>query len=112
MKELDELLQTPLDTDNPKVLAEQLATIEAWQAVVSSRYRKAQQDLSEIKAKCLYPPEKGMTVMDREIRLDADVAEYKNKADQLGDIADIIKRRISLGQTILKNVRTEIESGL
>ena len=112
MKELDELLKTPLDTEHPKVLAEQLATVEAWQAVVSSRYRQAQADLSEVKSKCLYPPEKGMTVMDREIRLDADTAEYKNKADQLGDKADIIKRRISLGQTILKNMRTEIESGL
>lgn len=112
MNELDDILKEPLDTEHPKVLAEQLATVEAWQAVVSSKYRMAQQELAEIKNKCLYPPEKGMTVMDREIRLEADTARYKNAADVLGDKADIIKRRISLGQTILKNMRTEQESGL
>lgn len=116
MEELETLLKTPLDTENPDKLLSQLAEVEAWQYIVSTKHREAKRTLDEMRKKLLLHDrdENGnkLTEYTRKIRLDGLVAQYREEADGLEDISEIIKRRISLGQTLSKSMQTEMRSGL
>lgn len=115
MEELEELkseLAEPLDTENGNNLSKQLANAEAWSARVSSLYRAAEKTLAEAKPKSLIPKSKDITELDRNIFLESELATEVSQVNLLKDFAEIIKRRISLGQTLLKNMTQEIESGI
>lgn len=111
-KELNDLLTTPLNVEDGNSIATQLSEVEAWSSFVAIKHRASEKELSEMKNKFLMPKDKGITEMDREIHLDAAVREFKEKSDLLNDYQEIIKRRISLGQTLLKNLKSERDSGL
>lgn len=114
--ELEKLLKEPLDTENPMVLHAQLSAAEAWQYIVSSRYRGAEAELARFKRQNMVfeRDESGnkMTEDTRKIRLAGLSADLQETASTLGDVADILKRRISLGQTLAKSMQTEQQSGL
>lgn len=115
MKELEplqELLKQDLHHDNGNVLSEQLAKCEAWSARVSTMYREAQSELFEIRRKCLLPKSKELTELDRTTDLEAATRDFQLKADILRDLQEILKRRISLGQTMLRSIRGEQEAQL
>jgi hypothetical protein len=112
LTEVVELLGVPLDTDNGSVLVAQLADVEAWQGLVSNKYRAAQALLAQNKSKFLLPKSKDWTDMDRTIQLEASVGEFQADVDRLRDMQEQIQRRISLGQTMLRGIRAEIDSNV
>lgn len=110
LEPLNEILATPLDINNPNLLSHQLVQVEAWQALVSVKYREAERDLSKVKGimfdDTLSSEDKRKNALVYAIR------EEQLQVDLLADLADIIRRRISLGQTLLKSVKAELDSGL
>lgn len=107
--EVRQILDGRLNTDDGTVLANQLAEIEAWGAFVSSEYRKAEKVLSD--AKSQYWPQAG-TVEARQVELAARVSDLQETVSTMKDMSEMIQRRISLGQTLLKSMRVEAEHGL
>lgn len=108
MKELGELrklLEVPLDKEFGDRLMGQLAECEAWSGFVSLKYREAAEELSAMKAKFFNPT---LSSEDkRKIALEGDVRAFQKAADELSDLQDIIKRRISLGQSFLSSMRAD-----
>lgn len=109
-KDLRLLLDTELDVKSPEVLKEQLTQAEAWGARVSEAYRIAEQALAN---------KKGLTFNaslssedKRKIDLEYKVREEQAEVDKLRDLADIIKRRISFGQTIMNSHMAEAKMGI
>jgi hypothetical protein len=112
--ELEILLSRPLDTDNPVALMQQLSEVEAWQVKVSAAYRNRKAILAEAKH-INYPAKDKDLYSSAEARLfavEAATATTQADVDKLGDMAEIIQKRISLGQTILANMRQEVKSGV
>lgn len=112
MNEIDELrklLNERLNEDNGAAIREQLSKCEAWSARVSYMYRLALSELFEARRKALMPKGKDYTELDRTTLLAAHTREYQQTADELRDLQEIIKRRISLGQTIMKSLTGEAE---
>jgi len=112
IKKLQELLKEDLDHDNGHVLMAQLAKCEAWSARFSFLYRTAQSELYEIRRKCLLPKSRELTELDRTTDLEASTRDFQLKTDIYKDIQEILKRRISLGQTMLRSLKTEQEAQL
>lgn len=110
LAQVEELLEQPLYTDNGVQLAAQLVEIEAWGSRVAFLLYSSKQELDRKKRLALLPKSKEYTDVDRITRQEADCAEYQAKTDYLAQIQELIKRRISLGQTILKAMRTEMET--
>ena len=110
MEELKKILETKLDVDNPTMIASQLAECESWSGLVATKHRNACLELSQMRGKCFNP---SLSSEDkRKIDLEYQVREYQHTVDVWSDFSDIIKRRISLGQTLLKVATTEMQSGL
>jgi len=110
MEPVAKLLETKLDTNNGHRLAEQLVEIEAWGYRISQAHRDAEHKLSEMKGK-LYDP--SLSSEDkRRMDLEYKVRNEARDAAKLLDAQDLVKRRISLGQTLLKNLKTELDSGV
>lgn len=108
MREVDELrklLEEPLDKEFGDKLMGQLAECEAWSGYVSLKYRQAAEELSEMKGKFFDP---SLSSEDkRKNALERDVRAFQRAADELSDLQDIIKRRISLGQSFLSSMRAD-----
>lgn len=105
IEEVRELLKEPLNKDFGDALMGQLAECEAWAGFVSLKYREAAEELSEMKAKFFNP---SLSSEDkRKIALEGDVRAFQRAADELSDLQDIIKRRISLGQSFLSSMRAD-----
>lgn len=112
MNDLEKILQEPLDPDNPGILKGQLVVCEAWAANLALQYRAAERKLAETRKNLMVfdKDELGhkMTEDLRKVRLEGLTAKEKEQANLLGDYADILKRRISLGQTMLKSIQQEM----
>lgn len=105
IEEVRELLKTPLNKDFGDALMGQLAECEAWSGYVSLKYRQAAEELSEMKGKFFDP---SLSSEDkRKNALERDVRAFQRAADELSDLQDIIKRRISLGQSFLSSMRAD-----
>lgn len=109
LEELRKILDERLAEDNGARVREQLSVCEAWSGRVSYMYREAMSELFRARRNALMPKSSTMTEIDRKTALDADTREYQQKADLLRDAQEIIKRRISLGQTIMKSLTGEAE---
>lgn len=109
IKDLMDLMSEPLDHDNGARVREQVVKCEAWGARVGYMYREAMSELYRVRFNALLPKSSTMTEIDRKTRLEADTREYQTKADVLKDLQDAIKRRVSLAQTILKSITSEVE---
>ena len=112
MKEIEAirtLLGEPLSVDNGNKLRDQLASCESWLPYVSEQLRTAQQQLADVRLAGLPEKAKGQTELDRETYQQSYSAKQKKQVDELKDIFAIIGQRISLGQTFLKSIQTEME---
>lgn len=110
MQEIRTLLDEPLNVDDGHVLAAQLVQAEAWGARVSQKFREAEETLSLMKGKTFNP---SLSSEDkRKVDLEFKVRAEQRQVNELADLADIIKRRISLGQSLLKNFQVEMQSGV
>lgn len=109
IEKLREILNERLNEDNGARVREQLSICEAWSARISWMYRLALSELYEARRKALMPKGKDYTELDRTTLLAAHTREYQQTADELKDLQEIIKRRISLGQTIMKSLTGEAE---
>lgn len=109
IEEVRKLLLERLDEDNGAHVREQLSKCEAWSGRVSYMYRLALSELFEARRKALMPKARDYTELDRTTLLQAHTREYQQRADELRDLQEIIKRRISLGQTIMKSLTGEAE---
>ena len=109
IKDLINIMSEPLDSDNGARVREQVVKCEAWGARVGYMYREALSELFRIRSNALMPKSSTMTEIDRKTRLDADTREYQQTADTLKDLQDAIKRRVSLAQTIIKSITSEVE---
>lgn len=109
IEKLREILKVPLDHFNGARVREQLSQCEAWAPSVSTLYRHALSELYKARFNALMPKSSSMTEIDRKTRLDSDTREYQQSVDELKDLQEIIKRRISLGQTIMKSIVSEVE---
>lgn len=112
LADVEEILGGRLNTDNGQVLSSQLVEIEAWAARVAYLLYSAKQELDVNKSKALMPKSKEYTDLDRVATQEAMVSAFQAKADYLAALQDTIKRRISLGQTLLKNMQVEMQSGV
>ena len=110
MAKLRKILDQPLNEEVGNVIAKQLSECEAWSARVSYAYRIALQDLYRARRNALLPKDRTYTELDRTTRLEADTSEFQFRADVLKDLQEILKRRISLGQSILKSLMVEVEA--
>ena len=110
LTKLRELLSEPLNEEFGNVLAKQLADCEAWSARVSYAYRIALKELFRARRNALYPKSRDYTELDRTTALDSDTREVQFVVDELKDLQEIVKRRISLGQSILKSISEEPKS--
>lgn len=108
-QDLYDLLEIPLNTDSIGMLQEQLGLRAAWQARVSLAHREREAALDKLKAQVWGD---GKTVDDKKIAMKALVAEIQTAVDQFGDAADILKQHISLGQSFLRSMETELKTGL
>lgn len=106
------ILQEELDTDSPTALKAQAGKCEAWQSRVSYKYRNAQRELSDMNRQYILPKSSAYTDMDRKINLEAAVSTKQCEVDILKDQQDMLQRRISLIQTLLKSAEQEMKSGL
>lgn len=105
IQELRDLLEVPLDKEFGDALMGQLAECEAWSGFVSLKYREAAEELSAMKGKFFDP---SLSSEDkRKNALERDVRAFQRAADELSDLQDIIKRRISLGQSFLSSMRAD-----
>lgn len=107
--EVEGILSTPLAIDDHNELIKQIAQGEAWLGRVSFQFRNAARILSEQKRLMLTPKSKEYTDMDRTIRLEDAVKEQQCLTDLLKDQAEILRNRISLGQSILSTHREELK---
>jgi hypothetical protein len=114
MEKLTELLNEPLDTNNPVTLMEQLSQAEAWQVRVSQSYRDRKSELADARNASYPMKDKDMfsSAEARLIYMEAATSAIQAETDKLRDLAEIIKERISLGQSMLANHRTEVKSGV
>ncbi len=110
--EVRELLSEQLDEDNQVALRHQIAVAEAWQARVAFQYRNAQRLLAIMRKQYLLPKSREYTDMDREITLGASTADQATLVELLKDYQDILARRISVGQSMLKSNTQEMKAGL
>lgn len=112
LEEVEKLLETVLEVENGNLLANQLVNIEAWGNRVSYMLYSAREELDQKKRQALPPKSSQYTDVDRKITLEGLVSTYQSKADYLDAVQSNIHKRISLGQTLLKNMRTELESNV
>lgn len=112
-KELEELrtvLKEPLDHEHGSHLASQLAVCESWSGFVATRYREQALKLSEVRGKLFNP---SLSSEDkRKIDLEYNTRDQQYNCDIWRDMQDILKRRISLGQTMLRSLMKEQETML
>lgn len=109
IEDLRELLSLPLSHENGGILRAQLTECESWLPYVSQKYREAKRELADIRLAGLPEKDKSKTDLDRETYQASYSAKAQQSVDELRDLFSIIQQRISLGQTILKNIQTEIE---
>ena len=112
LKEVRELLKVPLDAEVGRNTRKQMSECEAWLAYISQQYRERKRLLAEKSKQALPPKEKGTTELDRQVTLDAYVAPLQEEVDMLRDLMAIIQQRITMGQSFIKSMQTEIERGL
>ena len=110
MAKLRKILDQPLNEEVGNVIAKQLVDCEAWGARVSYAYRIALKELYRARRNALLPKDRTYTELDRTTALDADTSEFQFNVDVLKDLQEILKRRISLGQSILKSLTVEVEA--
>lgn len=110
--EIETLLVAPLDPENGHNLAHQLVEVEAWLSRVSKLCYEAGATLNKMRDKYRVPKTPGLTDLDRTVMLDAAVADYEATYKHLEAMQDTIRRRCTLGQSLLRNLRTEIEGGI
>ncbi len=110
---LRELLNEELDHSNGQHLAQQLADAEAWSAWTSERANSYKRILSEKRGQYTYKDLSNKdTVEIVKARADRLVAEDQQKYDDYKELLEIIRDRISLGQSFLRNIRAEVEAGV
>lgn len=105
-----ELLAIPLNTDNYHAMMQQLVEAEACGVQVSLKHREAEEKLADARGR-MYNPSLA-TELYRKIDIERQTREQQRAADELADLADLIKRRVSLGQTLVKSHSTEMQTGL
>lgn len=110
--EVEALLAEALNVVSGSELVLQLSSAEAWSGRVANLVYSAQEELHQMRNKYLVPKAQGLTELDRTVMLDAAVADYEARYKYLDALQEAIRRRVMLGQSLLKTMRTEIESGL
>lgn len=109
LTDLEQILEQPLNTDNPHALAAQLSQRAAWQARVSVQYREAEETLARAKGQLFNP---SLSSEDkRKIDLLYQVREQQKAVDLFSDQSDILKQHISLGQSLLRSMESEMKVG-
>lgn len=112
LREVEPILAANLETENGHQLAAQLSEAESWGAYVSKLTYDAKAELAKMREKYRMPKTQGTTDFDRGIMLDAATADWDAKYEYLAQIQEAIKRRITLGQSLLRVMRAEIESNI
>jgi len=93
-------LATPLSNE-PEVLIQSLIDIEAWNGRVGNLLSEANSFLDRSKYE-LKPPKENGIEFDRKTYLDSAVAPVRLCRDQLENLRESIRQRLSLGQSIVK----------
>ena len=110
MDEARKVLSEPMETDNGHILRGQLALAESFQYIISLEYRKAEEELADLRGKLYNPGLK--TELERKVDMERNTRAIQRHVDELADLAKCLKDRISLGQSFLKSMQAEIEAGL
>lgn len=110
--EVEKLLEEPLDTENTTALVKQIAQAEGWLSRVSFQYRNSEAMLKQMKKQYLLPKSKELTDMDRTINLEYSTRILGCQVDLLKDQAEILRNRISLGQSLLSTHREEMKRSI
>lgn len=110
MNEIKDLLAIPLDHDNGHTLREQMAAIEPYQVFASMKYREAAESLADMRGK-VYDPS-GKTELERKVTMERNTRAQQREADEWQDVAKSISTRISMGQTFLRSMQSEVEAGI
>ncbi len=93
-------MQTPL-SDEPSFLIRELQDIEAWNARINFLLADANGWLD--KARAFYMPAKDTgSALDRETACDRDISPVRVVRDKLESLADCIKNRLILGESLLR----------
>lgn len=113
MNELEpirELISQGLDTDNAVTLKSQLSLRSSYQARISYLYREAEELLAK-KRRALYPVQ--LSSEDkRKNEIDGLVASEQRRVNELMDLAKILSDQLSLGQSLLRSMESEMKAGL
>ena len=110
MEEIRNLLTQPLEKDNGHILRGQLADIEARASYVSQMYRKAEEELADLRGKVYDPSLK--TELERKVAMERICKATQRLVDEWADLAKLISNRVSLGQSFLRDMQSEIQGQL
>lgn len=121
---MEETLQAPLDSDSPENLYKQLTLIESLaylackrQAQAENRLSTATAALAHKKSECL--PNLTGTQMEKSVSLESLssdeqqlVDKWKAEVAYWKQVGRLIENKISLGQSILGNITSQIKAGM
>lgn len=110
MKEIRHILAQPLEKDSGHLLREQLSDTERFGAYVSQQYRAAEEVLADLRGKVYDPSLK--TELERKVAMERVTREAQKTADEWQDLSKLISQRLSLGQSFLRDMQSEVMSGL
>lgn len=107
LEEVRQILTEPLETDRGNALSVQLSLRAAWQSRISALHREAEEMLSRKRGQ-LYPQESSED--KRRAKIDFLCAAEQRQVDELKDLADILTKHLSLGQSLLRSLEAERRS--
>jgi hypothetical protein len=113
IEQLQALLNEELDHLNGEVLKSQLVAAEAWSGWTAQCTATYKRILAEKRGQYMYKDTETKETVDiMKARADRMCAVEQEKYDLYREMLQIIRDRISLGQSLLRNIRSEVEAGI
>lgn len=106
IEQVQELVAEKL-SDNPAVLYEQLAKVEAWHGRMTTMLAEANSFLDLAEYAALIPKQEGVTDVDRRVRQAAAVVNERKMRDIVEGLCQTIQTKLMLGMSLKKQSQGE-----
>jgi len=112
LAQIKQLVSTPLPKQDPVGHREQVNKLASWLGWIAEKISVLEFELAKLKEEKLLPKSKDYTELDRNIQLDADVAEAYKRVNLLKRYEKAIYTIISIGQTEQRSMSEEMKRRL